>query len=107
MKNLARASVAIALATSLAACATPGRPARTGTAYECSAGTKLRVDYLANGALVSVNGSRSKPFAKVANNRGDAYESGGSRLVRMGNSVTWNSALKSAPESCRTVMTIN
>lgn len=107
MPAIFRGSLAIALAGSLASCATPSRPALTGTAYECSGGTKLRVNYLSNGAMVSVNGGRARPFSQVANNHGDAYEHGGSRLVRTGNSVTWNSMLKSAPETCRAAITTN
>ena len=39
-------------------------------------------------------------------NRGQIYENrNGARLHRNGNDVMWNTALRSAPESCRVVNT--
>lgn len=81
-------------------------PERTGSFYECNRGTKLNVNYLKDGALVRVNGGRPMSLRQVSSNRGTAYENNnGVRLHRQGNNVTWNTAARSAPETCRTVIT--
>jgi hypothetical protein len=88
----------------LAGCASV--PARTGTSYECSGGTRLKVDYTGNGAIVRVNGRQTLVLRTTPSNSGQVYENKtGARLQRNGNDVTWNTALRSAPESCRPVMT--
>lgn len=81
-------------------------PARTGSFYECDRGTKLNVNYGPKGALVRVNGGRTYTLRSVPSNEGTAYENkSGLRLHRVGNTVTWNTAMRSAPESCRVVAT--
>lgn len=88
----------------LAACSSV--PRNTGTSYECSGGTRLKVDYVGNDALVRVNGRRTMVLKSTPSNRGQIYENRtGARLQRNGNDVTWNTALRSAPESCRVVYT--
>lgn len=81
-------------------------PRNTGTSYECSGGTRLKVDYVGNGALVRVNGGRTLVLKSTPANSGQIYENKtGARLARNGNEVTWNTALRTAPESCRPVYT--
>lgn len=106
MKQIAKIAMLVSLAAATAACTTD-RPAFTGTSYSCSGGTELRVQYLRNGALVSIDGARSIPFKQTPSNAGATYEYGAMRLARAGNSVTWNTAERSAPETCRVVNTIN
>lgn len=81
-------------------------PANVGTTYECDRGTRLQVSYLGEGALVRINGGRAIPFRQTPSNAGSVYESGANRLARSGNTVTWNTAARSAPETCRAVNTI-
>ncbi|MEZ5693628.1 MAG: MliC family protein [Altererythrobacter sp.] len=106
MKNFVRITTLGLLVGLTAGCMTD-RPARTGTSYSCSAGTELRVDYLANGALVRINGARGIPFKQTPSNSGAVYENGAMRLARSGNTATWNTSQRSAPETCRVVNTIN
>ncbi|MFA6218324.1 MAG: MliC family protein [Erythrobacter sp.] len=106
MTNGIKLGVLTALAALAAGCMTD-RPDITGTTYKCSGGTELRVDYLARGALVSVNGARGIPFKQTPSNAGAIYENGGMRLAREGNTVTWNTAQRSAAETCKVVNTIN
>lgn len=81
-------------------------PRNTGTSYECSGGTRLKVDYVGDGAIVRVNGGRTMVLKSTPANSGQVYENRtGARLARSGNDVTWNTALRSAPESCRAVYT--
>jgi hypothetical protein len=82
-------------------------PAKLGTTYECDRGTRLQVSYLREGALVRVNGGLAMPFKQTPSNAGEVYESGANRLARNGNTVTWNTAARTAPETCRAVNTIN
>ena len=103
MKSMTVVVVAAAV-LALAACSSV--PRNTGTSYECDRGTKLKVDYAGDGAIVRVNGRRTVVLKSTPANRGQIYENKkGVRLQRNGNSVTWNTALRSAPESCRTVYT--
>ena len=97
-------TIALAAATlALAACAST--PARTGTSYDCDRGTRLVVNYLPNAAIVRVNGHQTMTLRSTPANMGQIYENkSGARLHRTGNSVTWNTALRSAPESCRVAM---
>lgn len=106
MKHVVKITMLSALAALTAGCMTD-RPVHTGTSYSCSAGTELRVDYLRNGALVSVNGARSIPFKQTPSNSGAVYENGAMRLARSGNTVTWNTEKRSAAETCQVVNTIN
>lgn len=93
-----------AAALALAACSSV--PRNTGTSYECDRGTRLKVDYVGNGAIVRVNGGRTMALKATPANRGQIYENkSGARLQRNGNSVTWNTAARSAPESCRAIYT--
>ncbi len=95
---------ASAAALALAACSSV--PRNTGTSYECNRGTRLKVDYVGDGAIVRVNGGRTMVLKSTPANRGQIYENKtGARLQRNGNDVTWNTALRSAAESCRVVHT--
>jgi hypothetical protein len=88
----------------LAACSSV--PRNTGTSYECDRGTRLKVDYVGDGAIVRVNGGRTMVLKSTPANRGQIYENRtGARLQRNGNNVTWNTAQRSAAESCRAVYT--
>ncbi len=99
-------SVFAASAALLALAACSSVPRNTGTSYECDRGTKLKVDYAGDGAIVRVNGRRTVVLKSTPANRGQIYENKkGVRLQRNGNNVTWNTALRSAPESCRVVYT--
>src|SRR3546814_19052730 len=86
----------------LAACSSV--PRNTGTSYECDRGTKLKVDYAGDGAIVRVHGRRTVVLKSTPANRGQLYENKkGVRLQRNSNNVTWNTALRTAPESRRVV----
>ncbi len=88
----------------LAACSSV--PRNTGTSYDCSGGTKLKVDYVGSTAIVRVNGMRSLVLKQTPSTGASVYENKtGARLQRNGSDVTWNTALRSAPESCRVVYT--
>jgi len=99
--------VAVVAATTLAVAGCASVPPRnTGTTYECSAGTRLKVDYVGDGAIVRVNGRQTVVLKSAPSNRGQIYENKtGARLARNGNQVTWNTAARNAPESCRAVVT--
>lgn len=89
---------------SLSACASVGGPG-VSTYYECDRGTRLKVDFVNNGALVSVNGARARPLKQTPAASGAAYEShDGWQLHTKGGEATWNTALRTAPESCRQVV---
>jgi len=91
-------------ALTLAGCASV--PRNTGTSYDCNGGTKLKVDYVGNTAIVRVNGMRSMVLKQTPSVGGSVYENKtGARLQRNGNDVTWNTAARTAPESCRVVYT--
>lgn len=94
------------LAAALAVAGCSSIPRNTGTSYECDRGTRLKVDYVGNGAIVRVNGGRTMMLKSTPANSGQIYENKqGVRLHRQGNGVTWNTALRSAPENCRAVAT--
>ena len=81
-------------------------PRNTGASYDCSGGTKLKVDYVGSTAIVRVNGMRSLVLKQTPSTGASVYENKtGARLQRNGSDVTWNTALRSAPESCRVVYT--
>ncbi|WP_428684636.1 MliC family protein [Sphingopyxis sp.] len=99
--TLAAAGAALALAG-----CTSMPPRNTGTSYDCNGGTKLKVDYVGNGAIVRINGRRTVTLRQTPSNRGPVYENrSGMRLERNGNDVTWNTSARSASESCRVVYT--
>ncbi|MBJ7501017.1 MAG: MliC family protein [Sphingopyxis sp.] len=103
MKTMAIFAAGAAI-LALAACSSV--PRNTGTSYDCSGGTRLKVDYVGNTAIVRVNGRRSMVLKQTPSNRGAIYENkSGARLQRNGNDVTWNTALRSAAENCRVVYT--
>lgn len=100
-----RKSIAI-LAAALALTGCSGVPRNTGTSYECNAGTRLKVDYVGNSAIVRVNGMRSMVLKQTPSNGGPVYENKtGARLRRNGNEVMWNTAARSAAETCHVVYT--
>lgn len=81
-------------------------PRHTGTSYECDQGTRLKVDYVSDGAIVRVNGTRTLVLKSTPSNHGQIYENKtGVRLHRDGNNVTWNTAQRSAAENCKVVIT--
>lgn len=99
-------TIAIATAATLALAACASTPARTGTNYQCDRGTRLTVNYVPNAAIVRVHGGRTMTLRAAPGVSGASYENKtGARLHRSGNEVTWNTALRSAPESCRVTMT--
>lgn len=98
-------SVFAAGAAVLALAACSSVPRNTGTSYECDRGTRLKVDYVGDGAIVRVNGGRTMVLRSSPSNGGEVYENKmGARLNRQGNQVMWNTALRSAAESCHVVM---
>jgi membrane-bound inhibitor of C-type lysozyme len=99
-------AIVITATTTLAVAGCSSVPRNTGTSYECSGGTRLKVDYVGEGAIVRVNGGRTMVLKSTPANSGQIYENRiGARLARNGNDVTWNTALRTAPESCRVVYT--
>ena len=103
MERMTMFATATVAALALAGCASA--PRYTGTAYECDRGTRLTVNYLPNAAMVRVNGRQTMSLRSTPSNSGQIYENkSGARLHRNGNSVTWNTALRSAPENCRVAM---
>ncbi|WP_332817083.1 MliC family protein [Sphingopyxis sp.] len=104
MKRTIAIFVAATAALAVAGCSSV--PRNTGTSYECDRGTRLKVDYVGDGAIVRVNGGRTMVLKSTPANSGQIYENkSGARLHRQGNGVMWNTALRSAPESCRVVYT--
>lgn len=99
-------TLALAGAGLLSGCMT-SQPVNLGTTYECDRGTRLQVSYLREGALVRINGARAILFRETPSNAGAVYESGANRLARNGNTITWNTGARSAPETCNAIRTIN
>lgn len=88
----------------LPGCKTIGTPGGSSY-YECDRGTRLRVDYLRNGAVVKVDNGRSIHLRQTPSVVGAIYEGGkGQRLQRTGDGVLWNTALRMAPERCRSII---
>lgn len=83
------------------------RAAFAGLAVICATAACAPESDLREGALVRVNGGLALPFRQTPSNAGAVYESGGNRLARDGNMVTWNTAVRTAPETCRVINTIN
>lgn len=98
--------VMVMTAAMLAVAGCSSVPRNTGTSYQCDRGTRLKVDYVRDGAIVRVNGRQTQVLRATPANRGQIYENKtGARLQRNGNQVTWNTAARSAAENCRVVMT--
>lgn len=92
-----------AAALALSACASVGGPG-VSTYYECDRGTRLKVDFVGDRALVAVNGARAVPMRQTPAASGLVYENRqGWRLHTKGNEAMWNTAARSAPESCRQI----
>ena len=92
-----------AAALLLSACASVGVPG-VSTYYECDRGTRLKVDFVGDRALVGVNGARAVAMRQTPAASGVIYENNqGWRLHTKGNEAMWNTAARSAPESCRQV----
>ncbi len=103
MNKLVMTAMMLGGVITLSGCQTHGGPG-VSNYYECDRGTRLKVSYLRNGALVSVNGRRTLPLKSVPGIGGGSYEgAGGVRLRQEGGRVIWNTADRSAPESCREV----
>jgi len=93
-----------AVLLSLSACMSVGGPG-VSTYYECDRGTRLKVDFVGDGALVGVNGARAQLLRSAPAASGAMYENrAGWRLHTKGNEAMWNTALRSSPETCRQVM---
>ena len=103
MATMKFASVGCA-ALLVSACMSVGGPG-ISTYYECDRGTRLKVDFMGDRALVSVNGGRPEAMRSTPAASGAAYENrAGWRLHTKGNEAMWNTALRSAPETCRQVV---
>ena len=90
-------------ASLLSACMSVGGPG-VSTYYECDRGTRLKVDFMGDRALISVNGGRAEAMRSTPAASGAIYENrAGWRLHTKGNEAMWNTALRSAPETCRQV----
>ncbi|MDG5487855.1 MliC family protein [Sphingomonas sp. BGYR3] len=88
----------------LAGCMQPIGTPGGSSFYECSQGTRLRVDYRDRGAIVRVNDSQTIVMRAAASLQGESYEGlAGQRLQRNGSSVQWNTAARTAPETCRQI----
>ena len=88
-------------ALGLSACMSVGGPG-VSTYYECDRGTRLKVDFMGDRALVSVNGGRAEAMRSAPAASGAMYENrAGWRLHTRGIEAMWNTALRSAPETCR------
>ncbi len=102
MKHLTL-SAALLAATLTTGCTTVGGPG-SSTFYECSMGTRLQVDFINNAALVQINGARALAMRATPSTQGQVYEgAGGRRLAVNGGDVRWNTADRSAPETCRSI----
>jgi len=98
--------ISAAMLLALAGC-TPPQPIGTpggSSFYECSQGTRLRVDYRGRGAIARVNGRTTVALRSTPSTRGPVFEGRqGERLERRGDMVIWNTAARTAPEQCRPV----
>jgi len=93
-----------ALVLALAGCAPVGTPGGSSF-YECNQGTRLRVDYRGQGAIVRVNDRATVALRSTPSTGGAVYEGRqGQRLERQGNGVVWNTAARTAPEQCRQII---
>lgn len=97
-------ALGVVVPLALAGCASVGGPG-VSTYYECERGTRLKVDFVGDRALVSVNGGRAQALRQTPAASGAAYENrAGWRLHTKGPEAVWNTAARSAPESCRQVV---
>ncbi len=95
---------AIAAFLLLAGCTPIGTPGGSSY-YECSQGTRLRVDYRGASAFVKIGNARAITLRSTPSTGGAVYEGRrGQRLERQGNGVVWNTALRTAPETCRPII---
>lgn len=94
----------VAAAVTLAACGPIGTPGGSSF-YECSQGTRLRVDYRGRGAIVRVNDGPVIALRSTPSVGGAVFEGrNGQRLQRLGSDVMWNTSARAAPEQCRQIM---
>ena len=99
MKSMTVVVVAAAV-LALAACSSV--PRNTGTSYDCNRGTKLKVDYVGNTAIVRVNGRRSMVLKQTPSTGGAVYENKkGARLQRsrgpVGTTSIWPFRIRERP----------
>lgn len=100
-KTIVAAAAILALSGCMQPIGTPGG----SSFYECDRGTKLRVDYRDRGAIVRVNDSQTIVMLPAPSIDGNSFEGrSGQRMQRNGGTVTWNTAARSAPESCRQII---
>src|SRR3546814_6022653 len=79
----ALSSAVVAAATLIVAGCASVPPRNTGTSYDCDRGTRLKVDYVGDGAIVRVNGRQTVVLKSTPANRGQVYENKtGARLQR-------------------------
>jgi len=96
--------VSAAMLCLLAGCGPVGTPGGSSF-YECSQGTRLRVDYRGRGALVRINDRATVTLRTTPSVGGAVYEGRhGERLERRGDMVVWNTAARTAPEQCRRII---
>jgi hypothetical protein len=99
-----RTILALAGMGMLAGCMQPIGTPGGSSFYECDRGTRLRVDYRDRAAIVRVNDSQTIAMRSAPSLQGDSYEGrSGQRLQRNGGSVQWNTAARTAPETCRQI----
>lgn len=99
-----RLALSLITLMALAGCRTVGTPGGSSF-YECDRGTRLVVDYVGNSALVKVDRGRRLVLRQTPSVGGAVYEGkAGQRLERTGGGVMWNTAARTAPERCRSVI---
>lgn len=82
-------SFAIVAAGALAGCAHDIGGPGVSTYFECERGTRLKVDYLSNGAFVGIDGRKAIPLKQVPAVSGTAYESRQYQLQVQGGGARW------------------
>jgi hypothetical protein len=91
----------LALAGTLAGCQSVGGPG-VSTYLECNRGTRLKVDYVRNHALVSIAGRRPIALKQVPAVGGSMYERQVYRLHMTGNGAQWTDS-RMPSQSCSRV----
>lgn len=92
-------------ATLLSGCMQPIGTPGGSLFYECDRGTRLRVDYRDRVAIVRVNDGQTVAMRSAPAVEGESYEGrSGQRLQRNGGTVRWNTAARTAPETCRQIL---
>lgn len=86
----------------LAGCQSIGGPGAS-TYYDCDRSFRLKVDFLGNKAIVSVNDGPAVSLRETAVASGASYEGGGNRLITKGDEAIWTSLTREAPYKCQTV----